>query len=237
MSNPVKKRSYKSIVRREQAARTRSLIIDAAAELFTTQGFARTTIRAIAELAGVAPDTVYAIFGSKVRVLTALIDARLAPPGVANVMDRPEARTMRDEPDQRRQLRLFAQDIAALSTRVRPIYEVLRTAGAVEDEVRDVFTEMEQHRLANMRRVAQWVARRGPLRVDTARAAEIVWVLASPDVARMCCDVRGWSEAEHAAWLEEMLTAALLPEATVSTPKASPIRLSAGRPARASERC
>ena len=210
MSNPVKKRSYKSIVRREQAARTRSLIIDAAAELFTTQGFARTTIRAIAELAGVAPDTVYAIFGSKVRVLTALIDARLAPPGVANVMDRPEARTVRDEPDQRHQLRLFARDIAALSSRVRPIYEVLRTAGAGEPEVRTVFSEMEEHRLANMRRVAEWFAARGRLRLDTERAAEVIWVLASPDVARMCCEVRGWSEAEHAAWLEDMLVSALL---------------------------
>jgi AcrR family transcriptional regulator len=214
MPEPVKKRFYTSVVRREQAARTRSLIVEAAAELFTTQGYARTTIRAIADRAKVAPDTVYATFGSKVRVLTAVIDARLAPPGVANVMDRPEALAVRDASDQRRQLRLFAQDIAAVSTRVRPIYEVLRTASAVEPGVRDVFAEMEQNRLVNMRRVAGWLARRGRLRVGLRQAAQIIWVLASPDVARMCCDMQGWSQAEHAAWLEEMLTAALLPEPT-----------------------
>ena len=210
MSEPVKKRPYKSVVRQDQVARTRSLIVDAAAHLFTSLGYARTTVRAIAEHAGVAPDTVYATFGTKVRILTALIDARLSPPGLANVMDRPEALAVRDEPDQRQQLRRFARDIAAISTRVRPIYEVLRTAAAVEPEVGDVFAEMEQHRLANMRRMATWLAARGPLRVSKDRAGEITWALASPDVARMLCDVRGWSEAEHAEWLEATLAAVLL---------------------------
>jgi AcrR family transcriptional regulator len=211
MVKPVKKRSYTSVVRQDQAARTRSLIIDAAADLFTSNGYARTTVRAIAERAGVAPDTVYATFGTKVRVLTAVIDARLSPPGVANVMDRPAALAVRDEGDQRDQLRLFARDIAAVSTRVRPIYEVLRTAAAVEPEVGEVFAEMEQYRLANMRRLATWLAEHGPLLVGEDRAGEITWALASPDVARMLCDARGWTEAEHADWLEAMLAAALLP--------------------------
>lgn len=212
MTEPVKKRTYNSTIRRQQAARTRSLIVDAAADLFTAQGYARTTIRAIAELAGVAPDTVYATFGSKVRVLTAVIDARLAPAGERNVMDRPAALAVRDAPDQRAQLRRFAQDIASLSTRVRPIYEVLRTASGSEPEVSEVFAEMEAHRLTNMGRLASWLAERGDLRVDQHRAADIIWVLASPDVARMLCDVRGWSEDEHAAWLESALAGALLPD-------------------------
>jgi AcrR family transcriptional regulator len=212
MARRVKKRSYDSTLRRDQAARTRSSIVDAAADLFVSQGYARTTVKAIAERAGVAPDTVYATFGSKVRVLTAVIDARLAPPGVENVMDRPEAQAVRDEVDQRSQLRRFARDMAQISTRVRPIYEVLRTASASEPEVREVFDEMESHRLTNMGRLASWIAARGPLRVEQDRAAEILWVLASPDVARMLCDVRAWSEEEHADWLESALADELLPD-------------------------
>jgi AcrR family transcriptional regulator len=217
MSEPVKqngrtrKRKYTSSVRQDQAARTRALIMDAAAELFMSDGYARTSVRAIAERAGVAADTVYATFGTKVRVLTAVIDSRLAPPGVANVMDRPDATAVRDEPDQRRQLHLFARDIAALSSRVRPIYEVLRTASAVEPEVREVFTETEHQRLANMRRLASWLAARGRLAMDRERAARTIWALASPEVARMLCDVGGWTERQHAAWLEEVLVATLLP--------------------------
>jgi AcrR family transcriptional regulator len=219
MPRPVKKRPYNSAIRRQQAAQTRSLIVEAAADLFVSDGYSRTTIRAIAERAGVAPDTVYASFGSKVRVLTAVIDSRLAPSGVDNVMDRPEAVAVRDDPDQRSQLHRFALDIAALSTRVRPIYEVLRTASASEREVREVFAEMEAHRLTNMGRLAGWLVRHGRLRVDQQRAAEIIWALASPDVARMLCDVRGWSEADHAAWLESTLACALLDGTKAPAPK------------------
>jgi AcrR family transcriptional regulator len=212
MNEPVKRRPYVSALRKEQAARTRMLITEAAAGLFVGEGYARTTVRAIAERAGVAPDTVYAVFSSKVGVLTAVLNARLAPSGEASVMDRAESRAVRDEPDQRRQLHRFAHDMAGVSAQIRPIYEVLRTAGAAEPEVGQVFTEMERHRLAHMRQLAGWLARRGPLGVSQDRAADILFVLASPDVARMLCDVRGWSQAQHAAWLETMLRCALLPE-------------------------
>jgi AcrR family transcriptional regulator len=223
MSEPVKRRHYRSAVRQQQAALTRSAIVDAAAELFVSDGYAGTSVRAIAERARVAPDTVYAVFGTKVRVLTAVIDARLAPPGVDNVMDRPEARAVRDEPDQRTQLHRFARDIASLSKRVRPVYEVLRTAAASEPEVRAVFEEMEAHRLANMGRLASWLSERGPLRVDQNRAATIIWVLASPDVGRMLCDVQGWTEHEHADWLGTLLACTLLLD-PVDTPSKRPAR-------------
>jgi AcrR family transcriptional regulator len=211
MSQPVKKRRYQSELRHAQAARTRSAIVDAAADLFVTNGYAGTSIRAIAERAGVAPDTVYATFGSKVRLLTAVIDARLAPPGVDNVMDRPQAQAVRNETDQRAQLHRFASDIAALSTRVRPVYGVLQTAAASEPDVRVVFDEMEANRRTNMARLASWLAERGPLRVSHEMAATTIWVLASPDVARMLCDLHGWTEQQHADWLESLLAGALLP--------------------------
>src|SRR3954453_15352882 len=92
------KRKYSSLVRDEQAARTRARILDAASDLFLERGYARTTMKDIADRAGVARDTVHAVFGSKARVLTALIDVRLVPDGsVANVTRRPDARAVKDE--------------------------------------------------------------------------------------------------------------------------------------------
>ncbi len=214
MARPVKTRSYSSSVRAEQAAATRVRIVDAAGELFVRDGYARTTVKAIAELAGVAVDTVYAVFGSKPRVLTALVDARLsgppsAPP-VENVTDRPQAQAVRAETDQRRQLQLFAADIASISERVRPIFEIMRTASAVEPEMATVFAEMDASRLANMTRVAGWLASQGDLSVSVERAGEIIWALASPDVARMLCDVRGWTNEAYAGWLATSIAAAVL---------------------------
>lgn len=214
MTDDVKStRRYSSPVREEQAARTRARILDAAGELFLAHGYGRTTVRDIARAAGVAADTVYAVFGSKVRVLTALIDRRLVPDGsVTNVTDLPQAGVMRDEPDQRRQLELFAGLITTIATGMRPMFEILRTASSVEPEAAPVFAEMDRQRLENMRRFAGWVAARGPLRVDVERAAEIMWAVASPDVGRMLCDQLGWTVEEHAAWLADTLARTLLPD-------------------------
>ena len=207
------KRRYSSVVRDEQAARTRARILDAAADLFAERGYARTTVQDLAEHAGVARDTVHAVFGSKARILTALIDVRLVPDGaVANVTETPAAQAIKDEVDPRKQLERFATWIAGLSTRLRPAFEILRTASAVEPEMAAVFAEMDRFRLKNMQTYVRWFAARGPLRVSTKRAAEIIWALSSPDVARMLCDELGWSQAEHARWLADTLVRSLLPD-------------------------
>jgi AcrR family transcriptional regulator len=206
-------RKYSSAVRDEQAARTRTRILDAASDLFLERGYARTTITDIAERAGVARDTVYAVFGSKARVLTALIDLRLVPDGsVASARERPEALAVRDEIDQRKQIELFASFIAGISTQLRPVFEILRTASAVEPDMANVFQEMDRYRMMNMQTYAKWIAARGPLRVSTRRAGEIIWTLASPDVGRMLCDELGWTQTQHARWLSDTLARTLLPD-------------------------
>ena len=211
-------RKYSSSVRDEQATRTRARILDAAGELFLDRGYARTTMKDVADKAGVARDTVHAAYGSKARLLTALIDARLVPDAsVGNVTQHPDARAIRDEPDQRRQIDMFAEFIASVSTRIRPVFEVLRTASAVEPETAKVLHEMNGYRLQNMRTYAKWFAARGPLRVSTRRAGEVIWALTSPDVARMLCEELGWSQREHARWLADQLTRTLLPDAETRT--------------------
>jgi AcrR family transcriptional regulator len=167
----------------------------------------------IASRAGVARDTVHAVFGSKARVLTALIDVRLVPDeSVANITQRPEAQAIENERDQRKQIELFAAFIAGVSTNLRPVFEILRTASAVEPEMTAVFEEMDRFRMRNMQTYAKWIAANGRLRVSIKRAGEIIWALASPDVGRMLCDELGWSQAAHARWLADTLTRTLLPD-------------------------
>ena len=213
-------RAYSSTVRDEQAARTRGRILDAAAELFLSQGYGATTIKAIADRADVARDTVHAVFGNKARVLTALLDQRLVPDGsVENVRGRPESQAIKDEPDQRRQIERLATFLAGLSTELRPVFEVLRTASAVEPEMRAVLTEMDGYRMRNMQGYVKWIAANGPLRISTKRAGETLWALASLDVARLLCDDLGWSEAQHARWLADALVRTLLPDVEDERPR------------------
>lgn len=72
------KRGYQSPRRQEQARRTQQAILTAARRLFVARGFGATTIEAIARSAGVAVQTVYSAFGSKRRMLIALLDRMAA---------------------------------------------------------------------------------------------------------------------------------------------------------------
>lgn len=206
MSDRVKKRAYSSPIREEQAAQTRARIVEAADELFRETSYARTTIKQIAEAAGVAPDTIYAAFGTKARVLTGIIDARLAGGSkVSNVMERPEALRIRDEPDPRKQIEMFAKDMAGLLERTGPIFEVMRSAASVDEELAPIYREMEGYRLRNMRTLAGWLEANGGLNRGPEEAAELIWTLVSPDVHRLLRGIRGWSRTRYARWLSDSL--------------------------------
>ena len=62
-----------------------------------------------------------------------------------------------------------------------------------------------------MRRVAGWLAEAGPLRVDVEQAAQTMWATVNPDVGRLLCGTLGYTEAQFAAWVEDVLGRALLP--------------------------
>lgn len=66
-------RTYNSLVRQKQAEDTKNRIADAAEKLITTNGYEQTTINEIAKKAGVATQTVYAIFNSKQGILMYLL--------------------------------------------------------------------------------------------------------------------------------------------------------------------
>ena len=72
MSRPVKRR-YDSTGRRAAAEATRERICAAAERLFLRDGYARTSIRAVAREAGVAQATVYLTFSTKSALLNATI--------------------------------------------------------------------------------------------------------------------------------------------------------------------
>jgi AcrR family transcriptional regulator len=68
-------RSYRSELREQQAERTRDLIAAAARARFLEKGWAGTTVRSVAEGAGVSEATVYSVYGSKAGLAGSLIDA------------------------------------------------------------------------------------------------------------------------------------------------------------------
>ncbi|WP_156618404.1 TetR/AcrR family transcriptional regulator [Mycobacterium sp. 852013-51886_SCH5428379] len=80
-------RSYRSDLRRQQAEATRTRIIEAAAELFAADGYARTTLASIAAAAGVSAETVQG-HGPKAALMIAAVEhAAVGVAGEDNVLD------------------------------------------------------------------------------------------------------------------------------------------------------
>ncbi len=68
------KRTYSSPRREAQARETRARLAAEARRLFAEKGWSKTTLKEIAKAAGVAEPTVYAVFGNKAGLATALVD-------------------------------------------------------------------------------------------------------------------------------------------------------------------
>ena len=141
-------RRYDSSRRQEQARRTRRRILDAAAELFVSQGYAGTTIAETATAAGVAPQTVYAVFGTKRAILKELVDVRIAGDDEpVAVMDRPFVQRIEDEPDGRRKLEIFAAHLREVHERTVDVLVALRAAADSDPEVAELWKTLTDQRL------------------------------------------------------------------------------------------
>src|SRR5919206_1864609 len=109
MPPPVKRR-YDSSRRQAQAAATRRDILDAAQRLFERQGFAATTMEAIAAEAGVALKTVYVAFETKSGLLRALWNHLLrGGRDDVPIAEQDWYREILEEPDPERRLHLVAR--------------------------------------------------------------------------------------------------------------------------------
>lgn len=81
-------RKYSSPIRERQANQTRTNILDATQRLFLERGYAKTTVEAIAQEAGVAKQTVYAVFRSKNGIVAELLDRAVFTERVFELHDR-----------------------------------------------------------------------------------------------------------------------------------------------------
>jgi AcrR family transcriptional regulator len=204
------RRPYRSQRRREQAEETRERVLGAAAKLFGERGFESATIAAIAEEAGVSPETVYAGFRNKRTLLGELIRAAVRGGDSSPVPEQAGPRAVAAATDQREQLRLFAADISRRLERVGPLVDVLSTAARSEPELAELLARIHAERLENLRTFTTALAANGALRLEPEAALDTVWALASPDLHRLLVSTRGWPREGYCDWLAGSLERLLL---------------------------
>ncbi len=211
--SPVKrKRAYDSTRRREQARQTRDAILDSAQRMFLRDGFAPTTIAAIAADAAVSPDTIYKTFAGKAGLVRAICERALAGAGPIPAETRSDA-LQADEPDPRKIIRGWGALTIEVAPRVAPILLLVRAAGASDPEMAALYTEMGTQRLVRMTHNARNLDAAGHLRegLTVEHAGELLWTYSSPELFELLVLNRSWPLDRYAAFISEATIGTLLP--------------------------
>lgn len=206
MTQTIKLRAYDSTARKAAAQATRQSIIDSARYLFLENGYAGTTMLAIAQAAGIALDTVYATVGKKPTLFRLLVETAISGRDEAvPAEERDYVRAIREEPDAARKLQIYAAALRAIQPRLAPLFRVLQAAAPLDPNLKALWQEISQRRAANMRLLAKELAATGRLRVglSVSAVADIIWSTNSPEFYLLLVDQRGWSEEEFERWLAD----------------------------------
>ena len=169
-----------------------------------THGYAGTTMRAVAERAGVSVKTIEAAFATKANLLKELIDVRVAGDDEpVPIIDRPAVAEMIAEPDVDRLLELNAAFCAAITRRIVVIDRVAREAAPLSEELTALFRLSLDNRRRGAREFIEVLAAKATLRLDLDVAVDTMWALLDPHVYDLLTADGGWIHEEFVAWLAD----------------------------------
>jgi AcrR family transcriptional regulator len=154
---------------RTKSEEKRVLILDAAVELFTEQGFSNTSMDQIAKLAGVSKQTVYSHFGNKEDLFVGAVSCKCAAHAMTDKQFEPQ-------PDLYLQLLEIASQFTSL-IQSREAIRVLRTCMAEAEtypELSRLFYDAGPDRLTGMMSaLLTRLDKQGRLQIPDARFAAV----------------------------------------------------------------
>ncbi|WP_328722100.1 TetR/AcrR family transcriptional regulator [Streptomyces sp. NBC_00247] len=207
---PPTRRPYDSGARRAAALRNRAAVLTACRDLLLRDGYRATTIRAVAQGAGVSPETVYKTFGGKPGLLKALWDSTLAGDDEpVSMAERPALRGVWNTRDPHTKLRLYAAFVRGVHERTAPLSALLAQAGP---EAGQILATGEAERLTGITAFLAHLADQGVLGpgAEPRRTADACWALTGPHLFTQLTAGRGWSADDYQDWLAGILAATLL---------------------------
>jgi AcrR family transcriptional regulator len=205
------KRSYRSPLRREQAAATRRRILDAARALLVERGYAATKLDQVAVAAGVALPTLTGYFPTKAALLEEVLRAAVRGAGDEGAIgERLQAALEHEDP--RELLSAVAAVVRAANERAFDLFEILRKAAAAEPSIERRRHEGAEGRRRDQAAIARHLERAGALRGDLSEreATDLLWLYSSADVYRLLVRDSGWAPDRYERWLAATLADALL---------------------------
>lgn len=200
MTENRQRRRYQRRGRLLGAQATREAIVQSARELFAQHGFAGTTIDAIAARAEVAPQTVYAAFGSKAAIAA---EMRGLVEREAGIIERFQA--LMAEPNASLQVDLVAELTRHVCEKHGDLYELF--AAAKEPELAAVGAELLEAQRYGVRELVAKLGAAGALRrgLGPDDAVTIIWALSSVELYRKLVRESGWEAEKFEGWLAAAL--------------------------------
>lgn len=202
---------YDNRQRQASARNTRARIVEVATASFLRHGFAGTTIREVAEDAGVSPETIYKSFGGKAALLKAVYDVALVGDDAeVPLAGRPEAIAVRDAADPTTAALAYAELAQSISRRIDPLLRVVLGARDTDESLAAFARTTDAERRAGSQfYVGRW-AEEGWLRDDITveEAVDTVWALNSTQPRWLLLD-HGWTEEEYTHWLATLIGRAI----------------------------
>jgi AcrR family transcriptional regulator len=197
LSESGKGRKYESPTRRAQAEETRRQIANAARELFIERGWSGTRVRDVASAAGVSEPTVYAVYGSKAGLASALLDSL---EGVADPR-RLGQEVKQAAGDPRAQLAALVAFDRRLFEHGADAITVIREAGRTVPDLASVISEGRARGERVRRHVfGSWPATVWRDGVDVDAAVDQSLALCNVDVYLALTRERHWSPDQVEAW-------------------------------------
>jgi AcrR family transcriptional regulator len=190
-------RAYRTTLRQEQAHQTRRRILDAARRLFVMRGFSQVTMQDIADDAGVAYQTVYAQFGTKIRLAVELCDSEVSHVAGEVAL----FATAREGDDAERLLTALGRFARRLYEPCADVLRFMRESG--DPELLGRYKAIQRRRLDLLQGIGPQLERAGHLRqgLSGADAVDLMWTLAGPETYEQLVLDRGWTPERFERWL------------------------------------
>jgi len=194
-------------LRERQAQLTRAEILNAARRLFAERGYSRTSVRDIAQAAGVSSQTVYDSVGSKPQLVARLNDLIDAEAGIGAIV---AAAMQSSEPAEI--ARVPARIMRSILEHCGDIIHALVTGAAAEPDLQTVLAEGHRRHVEGARRIAGVLHERGELAegIDLPTATDTLAALADFRFALMLRESYGWSFDRIESWIAETTKTLLL---------------------------
>lgn len=187
-------------------------MVHAAYECFCELGYRATTMAAIAERAGVAVQTLYFTFHTKDELLQAVHDYSVLGVDGLPPRQQPWYERMTAEAEVSDAIRHLVAGVEPILARVAPMIPVFHAAS--EDPAGEVWSRAERLRLEGYAGIVVDLSKKATLHKHLTRqqAADLLFVLLSPELYRGLVLERGWAPSRWRSWLERAILADLFQE-------------------------